>query len=363
MHLRRLGRERIEVGDQVAAHAVHVDQRRDLHLLLDERRRVVRRVRVLTPADRLVGHADRAEDLLVEVVAAEQQLVDLLEEQTRLGTLDDAVVVGRRDRDDLGDAEVGDGAGIGAREPGGVVERADADDDALAGHEPRHRPLGADGAGVGERDGDAGEVVDGQLVGLGLADEVVVDGHEAGEVEGVGVRDARHDERARAVALLHVDREAEADVLVAHDPGAAVGSLDEGVVHVRDVIGDGPDDGVADEVREADLAATRAAQVAVDDVAVDLEQLGRHLAERGRRRDAEAGLHVGDDAGADAADRLTRRFALGGRRGGCGRRCGCSRSGRRRRGGRSRGAGRWRRLRGRPARRAVVGEELLASSR
>ena len=39
-------------------------------------------------------------------------------------------------------------------------------------------------------------------------------------------------------------------------------------------------------------------QVAVDDLAVDLEQLGRDAAEAGGRRDLEAGLHVGDDAGA-----------------------------------------------------------------
>ena len=43
-----------------------------------------------------------------------------------------------------------------------------------------------------------------------------------GEVEGVGVLDVRDEQRAGAVGLLHVDREAEVDVLVAHDRGLAV---------------------------------------------------------------------------------------------------------------------------------------------
>jgi hypothetical protein len=86
-------------------------------------------------------------------------------------------------------------------------------------------------------------------------------------------------------------------VLVADDAGLAVGALDVARVHHRHVVGDGPHHGVADEVGEADLAAAGAAQVAVDDLAVDLEQLGRDLAEAGGGGDAEAGLHVGDDAG------------------------------------------------------------------
>ena len=79
-----------------------------------------------------------------------QQLVDLLEEQARLGALDDAVVVGGGDRHHLRHAEVGERLGIGALVLGRVVEAADADDDALARHQPGHRLDGADGARVGE---------------------------------------------------------------------------------------------------------------------------------------------------------------------------------------------------------------------
>ena len=77
-----------------------------------------------------------------------------------------------------------------------------------------------------------------------------------------------------------------------------------------------------------------AAEVVVEDLAVDLEQLGRDLAEAGGGRDLEARLHVGDDAGGRAAERLA---------GGLGGRCGRRRLGRGRRRGRRRGRCRGRR--------------------
>ena len=65
-----------------------------------------------------------------------------------------------------------------------------------------------------------------------------------------------HEQRAAAVGLLHVDGEAEADVLVADDPRLAVGALDVATrSSTGTVVGDGPHDGVADEVGEADLPA------------------------------------------------------------------------------------------------------------
>jgi hypothetical protein len=61
----------------------------------------------------------------------------------------------------------------------------------------------------------------------------------------------------------------------------------EGHRHVRVMVGDGPHDGVPDDVREADLATAGAAQVPVDDPAVDLEQLCRNIANRGGGRNPE----------------------------------------------------------------------------
>ena len=105
--------------------------------------------------------------------------------------------------------------------------------------------------GLVRRDGGAGEVVGAELVGADLADELLVGAPEAAEVERVGVADHRHEQRAAAVALLDVDGDAQADVLVADDARLAVGVLDVGGVHHRHGLVDGPDDGVADEVGEA----------------------------------------------------------------------------------------------------------------
>ena len=75
--------ERVGVGHHVAAHPVGVDQLEDPGLLADLV--VVRRRDVVGPADRLVGDPQRAEDLVVEAVLAEQQLVHALEELARTG--------------------------------------------------------------------------------------------------------------------------------------------------------------------------------------------------------------------------------------------------------------------------------------
>ena len=125
---------------------------------------------------------------------AEQQFVDPLEEQAALGALDDAVVVGARDRDDLGDSERREVLAVGTFELGGIVDAPDADDDALAGHQPGHALHRADRPRVGQRDVGALEVVEGQLVGLDLADDLLVGGEELGEVHRAGVLDDRDDE-------------------------------------------------------------------------------------------------------------------------------------------------------------------------
>jgi len=131
------------VGDEVAPHAIDVDQRLHAHLLGQSGvlalGGVVSRVHVGTPAHRLVGHAHRLEDFVVEPVLAGQALGHVGEEQARLGPLDDAVVIGRGDGHHLAEAELGDHAWVGGLEAGGVRERPDADDRPLAGHEARHR--------------------------------------------------------------------------------------------------------------------------------------------------------------------------------------------------------------------------------
>ena len=68
--------ERVEVGQQVPTHAVHVDELVDVDDLLVERGFVVERTDVGGPAGRLVGHGEALEDRVVEVVLSEQEVVD-----------------------------------------------------------------------------------------------------------------------------------------------------------------------------------------------------------------------------------------------------------------------------------------------
>ncbi len=56
-HRRLFPLQRIEVGDEVTAHAIDADQRGDLHLLVQHRLDVIDRVDVGPPLDGLVRHA------------------------------------------------------------------------------------------------------------------------------------------------------------------------------------------------------------------------------------------------------------------------------------------------------------------
>ena len=93
--------------------------------------------------------------------------------------------------------------------------------------------------------------------------------------------------------------------------------------------GQRPDQRVADEVGEADLAAAAAGEVVVDHDAVVGQQLRRHRAHAGRGRHLQRGVHVLHDLGGDAAQRGGLRAGRGvpapsaarlGRRGRLGRR-------------------------------------------
>jgi hypothetical protein len=129
-------------------------------------------------------------------VLAHEQLVHPREEEARFGPLDDPMVVGRGQGDDLGHPELGEGCRVGGGELRRVGERADADDGALPGHEAGHRLGRAERAGVRDGDRHAGEVLDGQLVRADLAHELLVGVQEAGEVQLVGTLHAGDDEGA-----------------------------------------------------------------------------------------------------------------------------------------------------------------------
>src|SRR5439155_9933205 len=131
-----------------------------------------------------------------------------------LGALDDAVVVGRRERDDLADADGGERRRIGPLVLRRVVDGTGTDDRALSAHEARDREDRSDHAGVRQGDGRAFEVVRRDLPAAYLADGLFVRGVVAGEVERVGGADVRDEKRTCAVLAFEVDGETEIDVLV-----------------------------------------------------------------------------------------------------------------------------------------------------
>ena len=152
--------QRVGVGHEVAAHPVGVDELLHPRGLVDLV--VVGDGDVADPADRLVRQPQRVEDPVVEAVLAEQLAVHDAQEVAGLRALDDPVVVGRRQRHDLADRQPCERLLRGALVLGRVLHRTDADDRALALHEPGHRVVGADRARVGQADRRAGEVVGGR---------------------------------------------------------------------------------------------------------------------------------------------------------------------------------------------------------
>ena len=226
--------ERIEVREQVAADPVHVHELVDVDDLVVLRGRVGERAAVRAPPRRLVGHAEAPEHVVVEAVAAEEQVVDPAQELAALGAADDPVVVGVRERRDRADAELRERGRVGALELGRDADGTDPEDEALPGREPRDGVDRPDHAGVRDGAGGAGEVVDRDLVGADPADQLLVRAPERREVHRVGGLHVRDDQGARAVALLLVDREPEVHVLVADHRGLAVddriGRIDVGEV-------------------------------------------------------------------------------------------------------------------------------------
>ena len=96
--------KRVNVGHPVSAHAERVHQLLNPGGLVDGVSIVD--TDILRPSDRCVGDAKCSEDVFVEVVFADEKFVNDFEELTGACTLNDAVVVGRGERDCLGDAEV-----------------------------------------------------------------------------------------------------------------------------------------------------------------------------------------------------------------------------------------------------------------
>src|SRR5205085_3395265 len=144
--------QRIDVCDQMSAHAIRIDQLKHARLFDDVLALMVaaeeRRVVVARPTHRLVRNAEVAEDVDIKILLAQQQLVHVREECARLRALNDAMIVSRRDRHRLADAELRQRLSRHRVILGRILNRARRDDDRLPGHQTRRRSDRADGAGV-----------------------------------------------------------------------------------------------------------------------------------------------------------------------------------------------------------------------
>jgi hypothetical protein len=275
--------QRVGVGGEVAARTVGVDELRDARGLSLFVVRVV--VVVRFPRVGARGYVHRGEDTLVEAVASRELGVHEGQETARRRALDDAVVVGGGEVHRLADAEGGQALGGDAAEFRRVFGGTHADDEALADHEARHGHGGTERAWVGQRDGCALEVGGRQRRCAGTRDEVLVGVDELGEGQCVGVVDDGNLQGVVALRVGHVDGQAEADVReLLHGRLAAL----DRVAHVEvGHLAQRLHEGVADEVRERDLAADGARQMRVDEGAVFDEELGGDLPLGGGRWDGE----------------------------------------------------------------------------
>ena len=67
---------------------------------------IFRELEVNSPSNWLIRDAKRSENLIVEVLGAKHDLVDATQEVTRLRTLNNAVIVGACEGNDLGDSKI-----------------------------------------------------------------------------------------------------------------------------------------------------------------------------------------------------------------------------------------------------------------
>ena len=320
----RRGAQRIEVGDQVAAHAVGVDQLQHRGLLGDLVQAFIvaeageRGAAVALPFHGLVGHAEFEEDLFVEPFLTLEQRLQPAQESARLRALDDAVVVGAGQGHDLGDAELRAQSVARALKLRRVVDGAGGNDRALPGHQPRDAGAGAHGAGIGQRNRGSLEVVRPELARPRAGHQIVERSQKLAEAQRAGVLDIGHHQAAMAVLAGDVHGDAEVD-LTAHHAMRRAAELGVGVVDARQSF-QGAHDGPGRKMRVADLRFAMQLAHLVQQTAILVDHFHRDGALRSGRRDSQAEDHVLGDAQRRA---LQRHKLIGGAQGeGWRRRCG-----------------------------------------
>ena len=284
---------------QVAVHAVRVNQLLDtcnlgnLVSVID--------VVVACPTNRLEGNLQVAEDCVVEVVAAEQVVLNQLQELTGTCTLNDAVVVSAGQGDDLGQALLGDELLGQATELSRVLQRAHTDDGCLALGEAGHRVDGTNTTGVGQRNSGAAEVLNGQRAVTATLNDVVVRIPELAEAQLLSTLEVRNDQVTGTIGAGQVNSQTKVHVCVVDCNGLALLVHTVGHVHRRHRC-HCANHSVTNDVGEGDLAAAGACQVLVDGSTVLNEQLCGDRTNGGCGGDSQRLFHGRDNCLSRAAE-------------------------------------------------------------
>ena len=247
--------ERVDIGEQMAADTVRIDQLEHVRLFLDlcpfaaEEGRIV----VLGPSHRRIVDLKIRKDLVVKCVLASQKFAYLGQKEPAFCTLDDAMVIGARDGHGLADTD--------RRQSGGghrmilrrVLDRSRRDDRALPGHQARIRRGGTYCSRICQRDRRPAEIGDLQLAVAGPLDLVIIAVKERRKIHPVRALDVGNKQVAGTVLFLDIDGDAEIYIFVFEPRGNAVHNA-KSDIQMRIYL-DGLNDRPRDDVRERHLAA------------------------------------------------------------------------------------------------------------
>ena len=260
---------------------------------------------VAGPAHRLERDAQVAEDSVVEVIAAEQVVLDQLQELARTGALNHTVIVGAGQGDNLRQALLGDQLLGQATELSRVLKSTHTNNGGLTLRQTGHRVNGTDTAGVGQRHSSAAEVLNGQCTATATLDDVVVSVPELAEAQLLSTLNVRNHQVTRTIRAGNINCQAEVHVSIVNGNGLTllihvVGHVHGG--HSRN----GADDRVTNDVGEGNLTAAGAGQVLVDGATVLNQELSGDRANSRSGGDGQRLFHGRDDrlGGATQGDNL-----------------------------------------------------------
>ena len=188
----------IDVGDQVAAHSVSIDQfhhpRLPDRLLVHLIRAQEQRISIDVPAQRRMRNSQVRKNLVVKLIFPKQQFVHPGEKCARFSTLNNAVIVSAADSQRFADPKLRQNLRRDRLVLGRIFNGARSDDHRLAAHQTWCRSHGTEGAGISQGDCRALEVRDLQLAFARARDDVIVGFQEIRETKLIRILDVGNEQ-------------------------------------------------------------------------------------------------------------------------------------------------------------------------